>query len=101
MSNDIRVLTLLPFCDAMFVDNGCRALWEKVPRKYRPPYRARLFSYNTREQFLAYLQEIEDDGDLAILACVRDVYGEPRPFLTMYEYEERRRRERAESDHVG
>ena len=85
MSNDIRLLTLLPYCDAMFVDNGCRALWEKVPRKHRLEYRAALFSYNTREQFLAYLKGIEDNGDPAVLACVHDVYGEPRPFLTMYE----------------
>ncbi len=87
---------LLSFCDALFVDNGCRALWEKVPRKYRPPCKARLFSYDTREQVLAYLQEIEDGGDPAVLACVRDVYGEPRAFLTMYEYE--RRQKAAEAD---
>jgi hypothetical protein len=84
MGNDVRVLTLLPYCDAMFVDNGCRALWEKIPRRYRTPYNTRLFSYKTREQFLAYLQDIEDTADPGILASVREVYGEPRPFLTMY-----------------
>jgi hypothetical protein len=62
--NDIKVLTLLPFCDAMFVDNGCRALWEKIPGRYRPSYKARLFSYNTREQFLVYLDQIEKNADL-------------------------------------
>lgn len=85
MGNDIRVLTLLPYCDAVFVDNGCRALWEKVPRRYRPSYAARIFSYNTKDQLLAYLQEVEDNGDAAVMACVREMHGEPRPNVNMYE----------------
>ena len=87
MMNDINVVsTLLPYCDAMFVDNGCRGLWESVPKRYRPTYaQKQIFSPNTREQFLAYLQEVENDGDPAVLACVRNVYGEPRPYLDMYE----------------
>ena len=93
MGNDISVLTLLPYCDAMFVDNGCCALWEKVPRKYRPSYTAKpLFSYNTRDEFLAYLDDIEAKGDPAVVACAREVYGEPKPFLTMYEDRRERRR---------
>ena len=94
-SNDIRLLTLAPYCDALFVDNGCRALWEKIPSPYRAPYKVRLFSYNTRDQFLSYLQDIEDHGDPSVVAAAREVYGEPRPFVTMYEYEERRRQQEA------
>lgn len=84
MANDVRVLTLLPYCDAMFVDNGCRALWEKIPGRYRAIYRTQLFSPKTRENLLAYLQRIEEDADPGVVASAREVYGEPEPFLGMY-----------------
>lgn len=90
-ANDIHVLTLLSFCDAMFVDSGCRALWEKVPKRFRPPYaRARLFSYNTRDKFLAYLDELEAHAEPAVLASARELYGEPQPYVTMYDDERAR-----------
>lgn len=91
-SNDIRVLSLAPYCDAMFVDNGCRALWMKIPTKYRKPYKAKMFSYNTRQQFLAYLRNIQEHADPAIVDCVHQVYGEPTPFFTIYEYDRNRRK---------
>lgn len=91
-SNDIRVLSLAPYCDAMFVDNGCRALWMKIPTKYRKPYKAKIFSYNTRHEFLGYLRDIQDRADPAIVECVHQVYGEPTPFLSMYEYDRNRRK---------
>jgi hypothetical protein len=94
-SNDIRVLTLAPYCDALFVDNGCRALWEKIPSRYRAFYKVRLFSYNTRDNFLSYLKEIEDNSEPKVIAAAREVYGEPSPFVTMYEYEDRRRQKQA------
>jgi hypothetical protein len=97
MSNDIQVLTLMPFCDAMFIDNGCRGLWDKVPRRFRTDYKTQLFSYNTREQFMTYLDEIERQADHAVLEAVNQVYGERTPFLGMYEYH-RRRREREAVD---
>lgn len=87
-SNDVQVLCLQPYCDAMFVDNGCRALWEKVPKRYRPPYaKARLFSYNTRDEFLDYLDEVEAQGDEAVIHCARELHGEPQPYLAIYDDE--------------
>jgi len=86
MSNDIQILTLMPFCDAMFIDNGCRAMWEKVPRHYRRSYeRTNLFSYNIRDKFMDYLDKIEAQANPAILGASREVYGEPEPFTAMYE----------------
>lgn len=94
-SNDVEVLCLQPYCDAMFVDNGCRALWEKVPRRYRPPYaRARLFSYNTRDAFFAYLDEVEREGDPAVRQCAQELIGDTGPYLTMYDDERRREQDR-------
>jgi hypothetical protein len=90
-SNDIAMLCLQPYCDAMFVDNGCRALWEKVPQRYRPPYaKARLFSPNIRAEFLKYLEDVEAQGDDVIIRSALQLYGEPRLYLTMYD--ERRNR---------
>lgn len=86
MMNDIvAVSTYLPYCDAMLIDNECRGLWESIPSQYRNSYSTRLYSYNTRQQFLNYLHEIEESAESAVLTCVRQVYGEPRPFFTMYE----------------
>jgi hypothetical protein len=82
--SDIAVLALTPYCDAMFVDNGCWSLWHKIPRRYRPPCNVRLFSPNTRDEFMAYLQEVEDQADPAIISSAREVYGEPCPFVTMF-----------------
>lgn len=43
-SNDVNILsTLLPYCDAMFVDNECRALWQDIPRDCTLPYPCALF----------------------------------------------------------
>jgi hypothetical protein len=55
-SNDIDVVsTLLPYCDAMFVDNGCRALLQDIPKKHKLPYPCRVFSKNVCSEFLKYL----------------------------------------------
>jgi hypothetical protein len=38
-ATDIDIVsTLLPYCDAMFVDNKCRALLRDIPRDYALPY---------------------------------------------------------------
>jgi hypothetical protein len=86
-SNDINALSFMPFCDAMFIDNGGRGLWEKIPKAERPTYaRARLFSYNTKDEFMTYLEEIERQADPEVVRAAREVYGEPEPFVTMYDH---------------
>lgn len=90
--NDINIVSaLLPYCDAMFVDNKCRALLNDIPAEYAFTYPTRLFSPNTGSAFIAYLKDIEEHADTAILSQVRQVYGPdwPVPFLTMYEQEQR------------
>jgi hypothetical protein len=88
MTNDIKVVsTLLPYCDAMLVDNECRALLGNIPQRYALGYPTKLFSRNNGEEFLAYLKQIEAEADPGVFASVREVYGNdwPRPYLTMYE----------------
>ena len=50
----------LPYCDAMFMDNGCRSLLLDVPTALRPPETAKVFSLNVKAQSLDYLRSIRD-----------------------------------------
>jgi hypothetical protein len=90
MANDIGIVsTLMPYCDAMFIDNECRAMLENIPKRHALAFPARIFSPRDGDTFLAYLKEVEENADKQILQDVRDVYGDdwPRPFLTMFEVE--------------
>jgi hypothetical protein len=72
------VSTLLPYCDAMFVDNKSRALWQDIPREYKPPYPCAVFSFKTGHEFIRYLKEITDSASLGHLKLLEEVYG-PNP----------------------
>jgi len=77
--NDISVVsTLLPYCDAMFVDDGCRALLHDIPKEYRLPYPCAVFSKNNGHEFLAYLRSIRESVTPEHLKIMDDVYG-PNP----------------------
>ena len=76
-NTDIETVAhLLPYCDAMLMDNGCRSLLLNVPADFRPPEVSKVFSTNVKEQFLAYLKFIRDAATPEHLAALRDVYGE-------------------------
>jgi hypothetical protein len=66
----------LPYCDAMFMDNGCRSLLLDVQKELRPPETAKVFSLNIRAQFLDYLRSIRDDITTGHVAAIREVYGD-------------------------
>lgn len=74
--NDISVVsTLLPYCDAMFVDNGCRALVNDIPKEYKLPHPCAVFSKNNGKDFLAYLRSLIDSVTPDHLQIMKDVYG--------------------------
>ncbi len=92
MVNDMTtVAALLPYCDAMFVDNECRNLIESIPGKYKLPHPTKVFSLSNRDEFLTYLAGLEKEADAGVLECVREVYGDSwqKPYLEMYEQRER------------
>jgi hypothetical protein len=73
---DINIVsTLLPYCDAMFVDNPCRSLLHDIPKTHALPYPCRVFSLNTGAEFLHYLTEIRDSVSPDHLRLVEEVYG--------------------------
>lgn len=59
MTTDIdNVAHLLPYCDAMLLDNECRALMLNVPTRVRPDDAKKLYSMQVKGEFLAFLREI-------------------------------------------
>jgi hypothetical protein len=75
-ATDINIVsTLLPYCDAMFVDNKCRALLHDIPRDYTLPYPCRVFSPKTGADFIQYLGAIRDSVTPDHLRVVEEVYG--------------------------
>lgn len=70
------VAHLLPYCDAMFMDNRCRSLLLDVPKHLRPPETARVFSLNIKAQYLDYLRSIRDGITPEHVAAIREVYGD-------------------------
>lgn len=73
---DVNIIsTLLPYCDAMFVDNKCRALLQDIPRDYALPYACKVFSLKTGADFIRYLIEIRDSVTPDRLKLIEEVYG--------------------------
>ena len=70
------VAHLLPYCDAMFVDNRCRSLFLDIPRDLRPTAMAKLYSLNIKGHFLDYLRSIRDGITAEHVAAVREVHGD-------------------------
>jgi hypothetical protein len=78
-ANDTNVVsTLLPYCDAMFVDNKCRALLQDILRDCSLPYTCKVFSLKTGADFIRYLTDIRDSVTPDHLRLVEEVYG-PEP----------------------
>jgi hypothetical protein len=76
---DVNIVsTLLPYCDAMFVDNKCRALLQDIPNDCALPYACKVFSPNTGKDFVRYLTEIRDSVTPQHLKLIEEVYG-PEP----------------------
>jgi hypothetical protein len=69
------VSTLLPYCDAMFMDNGCRAILVDVPQSHQQFDTTKVYSLNRRGEFLNYLKGIEAAATPEHLALVAEIYG--------------------------
>jgi hypothetical protein len=76
-NTDIETVAhLLPFCDAMFMDNGCRSLLLDVPKEMRPTDASKAFSPNCKDEFMAYLRSILRGATEDHVAALREVYGD-------------------------
>jgi len=87
MINDIKVIShLLPYCDAMFIDNECHAYLSEQPLKVRINYGTAVFSQKTKEEFIEYLDEIESNASVEHFNKVNEVYGDDcrNPYNNLY-----------------
>lgn len=76
MATDINVVSaLLPYCDAMFVDNICRSLLNDIPKSHALPYPCAVFSSKTSGEFLQYLSDIRKNAKQQHIELVQRVYG--------------------------
>ena len=74
-ANDVEILSaLLPYCDAMFMDNECRALLKDIPQSHTLPYPCKVFSKNTGAEFIRYLTAIRDSATSEHLKIIEEVY---------------------------
>jgi hypothetical protein len=76
IANDITAIsTHLPSCDAMFLENECANLLTSNPVKKRMTCKTQIFSLLKKDEFLAYLKEIETSAPKEHLERVQEVYG--------------------------
>lgn len=75
MTNDLNILSLLlPYCDAMFIDNQCRGCLEEKDVQSRINYPTRVFSLSGKEDFLAYLEQLEEEYPLECKETAEKLY---------------------------
>lgn len=77
MATDIdTVAHILPYCDAMFVDNECRALLLNIPKRLQPEWVNRVYSMRVKDEFLAFLHEIRNGITKEHVEGLREAYGD-------------------------
>ena len=77
MWTDITVVsTLLPYCDAMFIDNRCRRLLEAATREAGLEYVGEVFSPSSRDRLLGWLDALESSIPREHGALVESLYGD-------------------------
>jgi hypothetical protein len=85
--NDVKtVATVMPACDAIFVDNEVAALLREEPLRSRLDFGTRVFSQRTKDEFIEFLDEIRASASDEHVAAVREVYGDGylEPFTQLF-----------------
>lgn len=77
LANDVRMVSsLLPYCDAMFLDNECAAYLAESPASdLKGKYATRVFSLSSFADFVDYLDSIEARATDDHRRLVEGVYG--------------------------
>ena len=74
--NDVKAIAAYaPFVDAMLVDKECATLLGEGRPRDELSYKARIFSLNNKDAFLAYLQELEDKTPDDVRHFASTIYG--------------------------
>jgi hypothetical protein len=92
------IASLLPYCDVMVVDNEMATYLREVPlRDEMKKFEAKIFSPNSKKDFLAFLEELEAKLSKGRVALVEHYYGRGwlEPYLDLVAHrKERRKREK-------
>ncbi|MDP2633065.1 MAG: hypothetical protein Q8P25_05100 [Candidatus Curtissbacteria bacterium] len=91
MVTDVKTIaSLAPYCDAMLIDNECRAMLTEEPLKTKLKLDTAFFSQSNINDFIKYLDGIEKAASKKHLKTIGEVYGDNwgEPFVEMYDYEE-------------
>jgi hypothetical protein len=87
---DVRIIsTLLPYCDAMFIDNEFRAMLSEKPLRDELRYGTKVFSSATGQEFFEYLDDLKASASESQMRAVEEVYGPDwaKPYREIYEDE--------------
>jgi hypothetical protein len=81
------VSTVLPYCDAIFIDNRCHRLLASATDSAGLKFETRVFSTASRNDLVEWLDDLENSIDSDHRALVASVYGEAgiKPYSTMFE----------------
>lgn len=76
LMTDFRAIAAYaPYVDAMFVDRECALLLGEGELRRELHYRARIYSYANKEEFLAYLRELEARATAEVRGYAERIYG--------------------------
>ncbi len=82
---DVNVIsTVLPYCDALLIDNQMRSLLEFGPVRDRLGFDTRVYSPKTLDALIDYLDSIEQEAPEGVVELATRVYGEPEPYVTIF-----------------
>ncbi len=77
LETDINIVSvLLPYCDAMFIDNQMHSYLEENPVREHLSYGTKVFSLNHKSEFMEYLVGMEQSASKQHLEKVKEVYGD-------------------------
>jgi hypothetical protein len=69
------IACLLPYCDAMFVDDTCRAYLNELQSTERLVSDTRIFSKGTMDDLINFIEQLESGVAPEILRLAEEVYG--------------------------
>lgn len=74
--NDVKAISAYsPYVDAMFLDNECAGFLNESPLREELNLRTRIFSLNTRHEFLSYLADLERQAPAEVRHYATRIYG--------------------------
>lgn len=89
MMSDIEMVsTLLPYCNAILVDNDMRSILNfREVKKNTDIYKTKVFSLSNKNELFSYLKAIKNKASESHYKIIENVYGKDwkQPFFGMYE----------------